>query len=486
MELTSLTSTMQGPVRQFCSQDGFCHASVKCATTCAKQKVVANLIEDATEQIGNSKNTTDKYYGYDDDKDIVEGTIDTNITGSSPMEKKQCRRNGKWSACMPDCRQTRRKYAEIQGKCTMIHIAKNDRDRRVCHIDACGSKDPCRVPFVVASFLSFPGDFSERWDWQAKEKLILSFSKSLNIVVKKDFPRMTEDVIGVGDVKIVEVMNMTKGTSDESPGVDNLPGFSIIVEVSISNPNIELPNDYAAEATIGTMEDTTQFAKFLAKTKKLWKNRKHVNCTESDIYSVSKTAMKVHVALEAETFPNTLLRILANEYKSKRTTSPFQTSLANYDNNKITFFVDNAWTKASEIPKRVHVSIKKEDVNSPMTFLLLFGALLVCYCGVCFGTCSTRRKFTSAGITNKVLEKFKKHKEEKNKGEYAEVGMLPFEDDFDFRPTVTDKTDVIDEHTENVEENVLDYVDGNFDISETDEGLEMSDVAEKRSRLEML
>merc|ERR1712238_39718 len=200
-------------------------------------------------------------------------------------------------------------------------------------------------------------------------------------------------------------------------GADNLPGFSIIVEVSISNPKIELPNDYAAEATIGTMEDTRQFAKFLAKTKKLWKNRKHVNCTESDIYSVSKTAMKVHVALEAETFPN---------------------------------------------------------------------ALLVCYCGVCFGTCSTRRKFTSAGITNKVLEKFRKHKEEKNKGEYAEVGMLPFEDDFDFRPTVTDKTDVIDEHTENVEENVLDYVDGNFDISETDEGLEMSDVAEKRSRLEML
>jgi len=121
-----------------------------------------------------------------------------------------------------------------------------------------------------------------------------------------------------------------------------------------------------------------------------------------------------------------------------------------------------------------------------MTFLLLFGSLLICYCGVCFGTCSTRRKFTSAGITNAVLDKFRKHKEEKAKGTYAEVGILPFEDDFDFRPTVTDKIDVIDENAENVEENAKDYVNGNFDMSETDEGLEMSDVAEKRSRLEML
>jgi len=339
MELTvTMKDTNVIPLKQYCNPDGFCHALVTCTTTCAKQKVVMGLIKDATEQIENSTNTNDTYYDYDDDKDILEGTIDANITGSSPMEKEKCRRNGKWSACMPDCRQTRRKYAEIQGKCTMIHVKSKERDRRVCHIDACGSKDPCRVPFVVASFLSFPGDFSERWDWQAKEKLILSFSKALNSALQSVF-QMKKDIIGVGDVKIVEVMNTTKGTSsDESSGADNVPGFSIIVEVSILNTKIEPPEEDSVAATIGKMEDKKKFNKFLAKTKKLWKDRKHVNCTESDIFAVSETAMRVLVVLEADTFPDSLLSFLANEYKSKRTASPFQTSLANYDKYEMTFF----------------------------------------------------------------------------------------------------------------------------------------------------
>jgi len=220
---------------------------------------------------------------------------------------------------------------------------------RPCHIDACGRSDPCRVPFVVHSIISFSGGQSHLWDKRFEE----TFTDVFAVTVNLHRENQADELFQAGDVKVIAASNWYQNLRSKEPD-----GMKLVVEISIFNDKALLPEieSLEAEANI-TLDDAANFTD-------TWKDKvndvvnqvKHVfhtlegpplaTCEETYVYPLAKTAEDVHVELSRQGFMNELLDLM--EDKVNKINTPFSPVFASRE-NILESSVLTSWTIKTEV-----------------------------------------------------------------------------------------------------------------------------------------
>jgi len=260
-----------------CSMEGTCTALIPCHITCQE------LLKEA-------KNKP---------MEVEQGA------GTGAVNEGQCGDNT-WGACTTWCSQSRVQSVLMDdGIC---HEDESKVESRPCHIDACGSHDPCRIPFVVHAVVGLANIQIDLWNKRQEEIFVSGFADSLNGL----------GGIGPGDI---EVMIANKWMSEN--GADLL-GLKLVLEISIFNsttaektytpPNGgELAEDLGVAGKLfGKLESELSSAEVIA------------NCEEEDLYTFANTALELHNKIQHNSFMPFLLRNLPTPPKG--TKSPFNFS----------------------------------------------------------------------------------------------------------------------------------------------------------------
>lgn len=251
--------TMEGMGAVTCNAGGTCTALVPCHISCQELMVEVKEEKEFTvvQQSGNN---------------VKEG---------------QCGDNT-WGACTSWCEQSYvASFMMDDGNC---HEDESQKLVRPCHIDACGSHDPCRVPFVVHAVIGLVGVSIDLWSKKEEEVFIDAFAENLGGL----------GGIGPGDV---EVLMVNPWIPDEE-SVDQFLGVKMVLEVSIfNNTKVErshtLPEDENNWGVVGKA-----FGKF---EDKISQSEIIASCMEEDLYPLAKTALDLHNKLQAKPFMSKLI-----------------------------------------------------------------------------------------------------------------------------------------------------------------------------------
>jgi hypothetical protein len=175
------------------------------------------------------------------------------------------------------------------GRC---HEEKALEFTRPCHVQACGRDDPCRVPFVVHAILKMRGVVASRWNKQAEELFADAFAAAVNGNRKSN-----ELLFEPGDVNILSASPWR--ASDDSifgetavEGEDEELGMQFVVEASIFNFNVELPQ---------VVEQAGKGIPLLA------------TCKDSDLHPLAETALQVHKELGRANFIVSLVQAMKKD-----------------------------------------------------------------------------------------------------------------------------------------------------------------------------
>lgn len=258
-----------------CSMDGSCTTLIPCHLSCQ------DLLQEA-------KNTP---------LEVEQGA------GTGPPGEGQCGDNT-WGACTSWCSQSRVQSVLMDdGVC---HEDNTKVETRPCHIDACGSHDPCRVPFVVHAVVGMSNIQLELWNKKQEEVFVSAFANSLEGL----------GGIGPGDI---EVLIANKWMSEN--GADLL-GLKLVLEISIFNsttaektykPPGELEEEWGTVGKLfGKLENELSSAQVIA------------NCMEEDLYTFANTALNLHNKLQHAAFMPVLIKNLHFLTPPQGTKSPFE------------------------------------------------------------------------------------------------------------------------------------------------------------------
>jgi len=166
---------------------------------------------------------------------IAHGAAGSKNAGLSPIGSCGAKT---WSACDYDCTQTKVDSVLMNdGKC---HEEKSLEETRGCHVQACGRSDPCRVPFVVHAIMKIRGAIASHWTKHSEEVFAESFTGTMNEKRTKDMLFHPGDVI-VLNASPWRASDDTIFGADEIEGEDEEIGMQLVVEISIFNPNADLP-----------------------------------------------------------------------------------------------------------------------------------------------------------------------------------------------------------------------------------------------------
>lgn len=202
-----------------------------------------------------------------------------------------------WSACDHSCRQARIISTRISipnGQ----YCVETDRDRRNCHVDACGRSDPCVVPFLVHAILLVEGN-ANAWTPEYQE----AFREKLTVAAHStevSGGAASRQLFEEGDVNILvarpwygEMEDDEYSLQDEAGGEysanSTALGIQMILQISISNPKAK------------SLPAKTRGRKLLQEVGVLWTNITSVfwspqpssMCDPLDLYPLAEVANTV-------------------------------------------------------------------------------------------------------------------------------------------------------------------------------------------------
>lgn len=371
------------PSRVTCKDDGICSVLISCKMTC----------EDIKKQVQEEE----------DNENIGKGEFDFNGNESDS----DCSSDG-WGACLSSCKQSRIiSTKELDGEC---HVT--GEETRECHIDACGKDDPCLIPFLVHAIIGLDIE-AEAWYKVEEDIFIDSFVSTVNA------DREQNDILFTGgDVKILSV---GKWFDDDPSSELAEKGVKVILEISLFNENAILSPQTGSKmgALFFSLGSKTELA----------------TCSESDIYVLSSRAMSVHKELERIGFMIDLIRSIQNEAELE-SSAFFSLNLDGESG------VLSSWTVKTEV-KDTSIHFDQETVKQNFPFILgIFFLLLgICICGVCCGSAWQRRYTKLLMAKERLMERRKERQAQKEKGEYAAVGIEASDFDDDLRLEIEDGFD---------------------------------------------
>lgn len=363
------------PKKAICNDNGVCTIMVGCEMKCKDVKTQV-IDEEEKEATG-------------------EGEMDVHGDQSDPG----CAKDS-WSECLSSCEQSRIISTKFpDGVC---HVT--GQEMRQCHIDACGKGDPCLIPFLVHAIIGLD---VEADDWHKRRKVDEDiFIDSFVATINSD-KEQSDILFTAGDVKVLSV---GKWFSEDPTADTAVKGMKIVLEISLYNSNAIIPDLQGSSALFGLGEKTIV-----------------ASCTESDIYIISSKAISVHNELERTSFMIDLINKIQSQNESDLESSVFFGLDLDGESDVI-----SSWTIKTEVKdSSIHFTRDTVKKNFPFFFCAVFILLMICIVGVCCGSACTRRKYEKLLIAkDKLMERSRKKQAEKEKGEYAAVGIdFNFEND---------------------------------------------------------
>lgn len=377
-----------------CSGGGTCTANIPCHMTCAQLRTDAEDVE-------------------------ADLPVESTSSSSAVAVEGECG-DSTWGACTSWCEQSRvRSFMANDGECHEDDKA----EVRPCHIDACGSHDPCRVPFVVHAVMVVAGVTLKLWSKVQEEIFVNAFADQLNGLGN----------IGPGDVDVLMVDPWTPEGSKKEVGV------KLVVEVSIFNstkPDVhhswsdEDNNWGAVGKAFGKFEDELTQSEIIA------------NCAEEDLYDFAKQALALHNRLQRKNFmANMLQRLPSNEDG----TSPTAFDGVHLPNSAKMSEVISSWTilthkgsvhdHSTDYTLMKSSNFTKEKLKAYVTDLPLmatFFASIIFFLGVgaWFGI-KWEVKRGRNSVIRRGANKIQEMRNNKAKGEYSKVGTMDGSSDLD-------------------------------------------------------
>lgn len=374
------------PSRAICEDDGICTVLVSCEMTCEDIKI--------------------KVQEEEDNEVLGEGEFDPNGNKSDFG----CSSDG-WGACLSSCKQSRIiSTKELDGKC---HVT--GEETRDCHIDACGKDDPCRIPFLVHAIVGLDIE-AEAWYKVEEDIFIDSFVSTVNADREQ-----TDILFSGGDVKILSVGKWL----EDDPSVEAVEkGVKVILEISLFNEN----------AILSPQKKSNMGKTFFS----LGSKPELAICSETDIYALSSRAMSVHKELERTNFIIDLIRSIQNQKESELESSAFFGLDLDGESDVL-----SSWTVKTEV-KDASIHFDQETVkqNFPFVLGIFFLLLSICVAGICCGSACAQRRYSKLLLAkDKLMERRKERIAQKEKGEYAAVGIEASDFDDDLRLEIEDGFD---------------------------------------------
>ena len=216
---------------------------------------------------------------------------------------------GSWGSCDFGCNQTRlASQLYTDGFCHEI-----GSETRLCHIDACGRSDPCRVPFVVQAIFVFRGVSPSRWTKVDEDIFTEALSRTY---LTLDASNRT--LFGAGDIKIVLTRPWLAGddnefhTSSDNEEENEELGIKVVVQISIYNPNVHVPREIGNESgDTAKKSGDSQFGEIVKNFTDSIRGSQSLPtaCKDSDLYALAKNARDVAYGIpELPSFMTQLLR----------------------------------------------------------------------------------------------------------------------------------------------------------------------------------
>lgn len=329
-----------------------------------------------------------------------------------------------WGACTSWCSQSKiHSFVMDDGKC---HEDESKQESRPCHIDACGSHDPCRVPFVVHAVIGLADTKADLWSKRYEETFIDAFAASLNGLGD----------IGPGDVDVLMVNQWTPEGKAESSGM------KLILEVSIYNNTKVEEKKYVPPPED---EDLGMFSKLAFKFQNGVTNSQIISdCSEEMLYPFASTALDLHTLLQRIDFVDNLVGLLPNNVNPE-VRSPYDqlnTPAALKSSKVITSWTilthkgsvhdhsqDHTLMKASNFTKK---KLKGYVHDYPFMLTLMISMLFLLGIGVFVGNkCKIGSRVTStlSSRGNNVAARVKQIRSNAAKGKYAKVEGLALDGD---------------------------------------------------------
>ncbi|KAL7537019.1 hypothetical protein ACHAXR_007540 [Thalassiosira sp. AJA248-18] len=280
---------------------------------------------------------------------IAHGTAATENAGLAPIGS--CG-SVAWSACDYTCSQTKLESTLMNdGKC---HEEKSNEVTRPCHVQACGRSDPCRVPFVVHAILKIRGAVAAHWTKIAEEIFIDAFTVQVN-----EKRKAKDQYFEPGDVIVLNASpwrasdDTVFGTSSLE-GEDEELGMQLVVEISIFNPNADLPPS---------------------------KGRKNIQlstCHERDMQPLANNALNIHKKLAQPSFVDMMVQQMKRDKAlGEKKMSPFYYT---FEDRKLAqeSQVVTSWTIKTDIGAgSSRIDFNAIATSLPMDLLLLTSLVVI-------------------------------------------------------------------------------------------------------------
>jgi len=267
VKMKSLNSEI-GPSVITCEGDGACTELRPCQLPCSQVHVAQNADLSATKP----------------------------VAANPESDKEQAKCDTFWGSCDYRCNQTRIESAPFtDGFCHEIN-----RETRVCHKDACGRSDPCRVPFIVHAIYVLRGVSPTKWTKREADDFAEALTRSFNSLALPD-----QYLFSVGDVKIVLARRWVSSddveyiSSADYPDDSEELGTKVVVQISIHNPGAELPQNGTSKTTGRPRNSTDSLPSDRARP---------AACEDSDLYELAKDARAIAYVIPEQ--PNFMAHVL--------------------------------------------------------------------------------------------------------------------------------------------------------------------------------
>jgi len=368
----------------------------------------------------NGTHTNDTWFDDDTpsaDVPAGDGSALSNSTdgfADSNDDDNECRQL-EWDTCNSICDQSRPIYTKQNKSDTKCF--KDKEEHRVCHVDNCAKLYHCIVPVRVTSVLEFVGG-SHPMRFYDEEKFISSYAIAINKVRDQEPNIKKKRVVVPGDIKI------------KSKNMDTLSGFLITVDVSIVNDKVDV---------LEFQKNVNKKMKFKEKVKKFGNHKGVETCGESDLMEVHKKGNEVDRAVADQGFPAVLMKELAMLYNNGKSNS-LKTSIFKRAMND--YVKDDLLPKVTNTEMIINESSNSEEGkdSSNATLFIILGtiSILLCACGLCFGSQLQRRQFDNLGVTSSVLDALQNLKSRKDhkvliSEDENDLSLNTFHDEPDYR-----------------------------------------------------
>jgi len=149
-----------------------------------------------------------------------------------------------WGACTAYCSQSRMRSARMEdGSCRAV-----SSESRPCHIDACGSHNSCRVPFVVHAVIGLDGVNANLWTKKYEEIFVEAFASAIGGLGN----------IGPGDIDVLMTNVWNSEHDSVKPHDERILGLRLILEISMFSDFSDYQTENMKDSVVVLEESNTE------------------------------------------------------------------------------------------------------------------------------------------------------------------------------------------------------------------------------------